>query len=161
MIKLGVPVKDKFTGLNGMLTHYQIFTNDARWYNFQPKGINPENGQPADMLWMTEDRISFASKYDVPEPDNIPYEILGTEVRDTASGFKGIVTSITLHISGCVHANVQPKGMNKKTNQIITSCDFDVRRLEGKFIKKMTPKKREEDQRVRPSPMVTKGFMPR
>jgi hypothetical protein len=158
MLKFGVPVVDKFTGLKGMITHLQVNSNRSEWYIFQPRGINPQNGKPVDNIWLSGDRLVGAD--DIPYPPDLPWDILGTEVEDVASGFKGIVTSITLHISGCVHANVQPKGIHKKTGQVVEGCDFDVRRLKGKSVKPMSEKKREKDQRIRPSPIHVTSYKP-
>lgn len=151
MVKLGSSVKDSVTGLNGAVTHMMVQSNGSRWYCFQPKGLNPEDGQPLKRIWVTPDRITGEM---VNEPD-LPVHVLGTEVIDVASGFKGTAIAITLHISGCVHVEVAPKGTQKKNGQVIDPCDFDIRRLSGKAIPEMTAEERERDQVKKPSPCDT------
>lgn len=52
---------------------------------------------------------------------------LGTEVRDTLTGFKGIAVSRTEYLYGCVRIGVQPKG---KPDQAPEPKYFDEPSLE-------------------------------
>lgn len=148
IIKLGEMVKDSVTGLKGMATHMMIQIGLGRHYCFQPRGINPEDGQPVPRLWVPDGRLQGK---EVPCPD-LPVSVLGTEVEDEASGFCGKAVSLTLHISGCVHVEVQPVDTIKKTGALINSADFDIRRLKGEAIPKITDQERDLDQKKRPSP---------
>lgn len=51
----------------------------------------------------------------------------GDEVEDIASGFRGIVTSRTEYISGCVRYGVQPK-VGKDGNMVVPEA-FDENQL--------------------------------
>jgi hypothetical protein len=38
---------------------------------------------------------------------------LGKEYTDKITGFKGVATSRTVYLTGCVHIHLQPKGLTK------------------------------------------------
>jgi hypothetical protein len=158
MIKLGSQVTETATGLPGMVTQMQVEMNQQRYYLFQPRGLNPEDGTPVKRFWCVETRISGGEI--IPDV-KMPVEVLGTEVEDTASGFAGVATAICLHISGCVHVTVQPKGKLAKTNAAVEAHDFDIRRLKGDAIKPMTETERQADQTAKPSPENITRYQPR
>jgi hypothetical protein len=158
IIKLGTKTRDKATGLKGMLTHYQVEMDHRAFYLFQPEGLNPEDGQPVKRLWLVPERL--VDQVATQEVE-LPLAVLGTEVRDAASGFEGTAIALCLHISGCVHVGVQPKGALRKTGGAVDNCDFDIRRLEGKAIKKITEAQRDTDQKQKPSPSSVPACGPR
>lgn len=155
LLKLGSTVADRATELAGMITHVQIDSSMSPYYNFQPKGLNQETGSPIKGAWITEDRIKGAIFIEI----DIPLDVLGTIATDKASGFKGTVTAITMHISGCLHAVLQPKG-NKKDGSAIDAEDFDIRRLKGTKIPKLTEKQVEKQQKKKPSPANVSSITP-
>lgn len=157
MIKLGTPIKDKATGLDGMLIHMIVQTDGSRFYNFQPRGLNPENGQPVKRKWITADRV--IGGIEIPEVD-LPLNVLGTQVEDMASGFNGTAIAITLHINGCVHIDVQPKGIQKKTGDAMESHNFDIRLLKGKAIKALSDSERAKSEKENPSPTPMQSHLP-
>lgn len=157
MKQLGIMCTDTVTGLKGMLTHFHVELNGARFYNFQPHGLNPKTGQPQEMLWIVEGRVSGGQ--DVDEPD-LPVNVLGTQVQDKASGFSGTATALTLHINGCVHIIVQPKGRLAETGDTIKQHEFDIRRLVGDAIKALTEDEYQKDIVKRPSPAAMMPFSP-
>jgi hypothetical protein len=150
IIELGSIVTEKATASRGMLTHMQVETNNTRMYLFQPNGLNPETGHPVKKMWVVEERLEGGQRIVEPE---LPLAVLGTKVTDIATGFTGIAVSIVLHISGCVHVNVQPRGKLDKTGAAIEECDFDIRRLKGEAIPVMTKAEIVADQKVKPSPI--------
>ena len=157
MIKLGSQVNETATGLPGMVTHLQIEMNQQRYLLFQPRGLNPETGKPVKSMWVVESRVTGGEIVDEP---NLPTQVLGTEVEDTASGYCGVATAICLHISGCVHVTVQPKGKLEKTGAAVEACDFDIRRPKGDAIKPMTETERAADQAQKPSPEIVERYQP-
>lgn len=157
MKALGSIVTDTATGNDGMVTHLQIEMGGARFYSFQPRGLNPETGSPVESTWVVPDRLTGGD--DEPEPE-LPLNVLGTLVTDEASGFSGIATGICLHISGCVHVTVQPRGKLTKTGAAPRSESFDIRRLVGDSIKRMTKQQRAADQAARPSPVFVAPYRP-
>lgn len=147
-IKLGTTIKDRATGLEGQLIHLFIREDHSQLYSFQPRGLNKEDGQPVKRCWLTRNRIvSFTT-----QETDLPLEVLGTKVEDTASGFAGTAVGLTLHISGCCHVEVQPAGVLPKTGGPIETGDFDIRRLKGPAIKATTEAQRDDDQKRKPSP---------
>ena len=151
MFKLGTMVKDSVTGLNGMLTHLQV-EGDSWSYLFQPRGLSPKTGEPVEPVWIAADRICNGVEIEVTPELSGALNALGTEVEDQASGFKGIAVAAVFHISGCVHLDIQPRGVVAETGKTVARCNFDVRRLKGKSIKAMSEAERNEDQSARPSP---------
>jgi len=149
LLKLGTRISDSATKLKGMLTHVAIGIDQHVYYLFQPEGLNPEDGQPSRRIWIVHQRVIDGERHEV----DIPFEVLGTEVRDAATGFAGMAIELQMHVSGCLHVLIQPAGVVKKTNAIIESADFDIRRCEGKAIKRLTDEERERDQRAHPSPI--------
>jgi hypothetical protein len=152
MFKLGVMVTDKASRLRGCLMHMMIQgtpTQQVRWYNFQPARLHAESGMPADRSWVSEDRIEGE---EIPDPADLPLQTLGTHAEDTITGFSGTVTSITVHASGCVHLELQPKGSESKTGKMLGTYDFDIRRLKGKAIPVLTERQAEASRKKKPSP---------
>lgn len=152
MIKLGSEVIDAATGLTGTLTHLQIEMNGNRWYHFQPRGLNPENGQPVTGQWIVPNRINRPGPEKAEDSVDLPLAVLGTHVEDAASGFNGMAVALTLHINGCVHFDVQPKGVQEKSGAVIKPCNFDLRRLRGAAIRVLGDFELEASRRQTPSP---------
>lgn len=155
VIKPGTLATDTASGIDGMITHLHVEQDGRAQYCLQPKGLNPEDGQPLRRIWTIGERLNGATPNHTA---SLPLEVLGTEVTDEASGFSGTATALQLHISGCLHVVVQPKGRHPKNNGMIECCDFDIRRLSGKAIKKLTEAEREADQAQRPSPSGSIGM---
>jgi hypothetical protein len=82
-------------------------------------------------------------------------------VTDRASGFKGKAVHLTLHINGCIHALVQPKGPIPKTGDMIEAADFDIRRLSGKNVPKLTEPEMKKSVKKHPSPAGMTPFIPK
>lgn len=159
VIKIGSVVTDKITNLKGMVLHCQIASDESLFYNFQPRKINPETQLPVNSFWVTEDRIRTD---DTEFKDyDIPLDAFGTIVEDTASGLKGKILYFIIHISGCVHATVQPTSVNKKTNELVNALDIDIRRLKGKALPDLTEKEIEQSQEDKPSPISVMRYTPK
>src|ERR1051325_7946972 len=151
MFKLGTMVTDNVTGLKGMLTHYHV-EGDSQNYSFQPHGLNPKTQEPVEGMWIAPDRIRDGVESPVPSQFKSAINVLGSEVQDQGSGFKGIAVAAILHISGCVHLDIQPPGVVKETGEPIKRHNFDIRRLKGKAVKQMSAAESEVHQEQRPSP---------
>lgn len=147
MRELGSIVTDRPTGLDGMVTRLQVEMNGNEYLLFQPRGLSPKTGLPVADIWLVEERLTGPR---IKTPD-LPTHVLGTEVEDIASGFKGMAVSLMYYINGCVHINVQAKGL-QDTGAPIELCNFDIRRLKGEFIPQMTKEEQALDQTENPSP---------
>lgn len=149
VIKLGTVCYDKATELNGTLTHWVVGMGCQVLYLFQPKGLDQE-GQPVNNILLEAERLVY--KQEEIETVEIPFEILGTIVKDTASGFEGMAVSFMRHINGCFHVYIQPSGINARTNAPVVRNDFDLRSCEGDMIEKLDEKKLEKSKKDKPSP---------
>jgi hypothetical protein len=148
-LKLGTVCKDRGTGLTGTLTHWVLDMDKSVQYVFQPKGLD-SNGQPLDHLLLSVARL-FVNESDFEEVD-VPFEILGTEVADDASGFTGMAVDFIYHINGCFHVAIQPQGVVERTKAPIRKCEFDLRRCSGEKIIKLTEPELAESIERKPSP---------
>lgn len=158
MFRLGSLVTNTSSETDGMLTHLHIDLDKGRTYRFQPRGLSLEDGSPIKGSWIAAAAISGSEQ--VVEPE-MPLHILNTQVTDTASGFTGTAIAVVLHISGCLHVTVQPKGKHPKTGGAVEPHEFDIRRLEGPALLKMTEEEREVSQKEKPSPIETDRCEPR
>lgn len=156
MYKLGVPMADGATGLDGMLTHLLIEGGGIMMYSFQPRGLNPETGEPVDSFWIDPTRVVRGTE--IPEL-YLGRDLLGTEVEDTASGFKGVVVSTVLHINGCLHVDVQPQGVLAKTNTRVKPHNFDIRRLKGARVPQLTEDQLAKSHAATPSPEAVSRWL--
>jgi hypothetical protein len=143
-------VSDSATWMKGMLTHCHINPAGHASYVFQPNGLNPETGHPLDRTFIDESRIRDGHAVDI----EVPLEVLGTLVEDKASGLKGTAVGLVLHMSGCIHVDIQPNGRVAKTGAAPERIDIDIRRLKGNKIPKLTKAERAADQAKKPSPMA-------
>lgn len=157
MVKVGGFAVEKATGLQGMVTHLRIEPDGSQYLSFQPRGLNPETGQPVKSFWVVPGRLIDGERLAV---DEFPMDVLGTEVEDDASGFKGTAVALIVHISGCVHVEIQPAGQLAKSGDRITANDFDVRRLRGPAIAPMTAAERAASQAQKPSPAEVERYEP-
>lgn len=148
ILELNTKVIDKITETEGMLVIAVLDMDRTVRYVFQPRGLNPETHQPVTRIVLEKVRVQGASEIEV----NLPVEVLGTEVEDRATGFKGIAVQLSYYVNGCVHFDVKPKGILTKTGDTIESYEFDYRRLMGPAIKVMSKEELKKDQEKAPSP---------
>jgi hypothetical protein len=116
-------------------------------YVFQPRRLNEETGQPVDHMLISPSRIIDGVEYE----QELPMKVLGTEVEDTATGFKGMALHFVLHLNGCVHVNVKPS-TRRKNGEPVDAKELDIRRLRGDAIPVMTTTEKKESQKRTPSP---------
>jgi hypothetical protein len=155
MIKLGSKTKDTITGLEGVCVHRAMEMNGAMWLNFQPASLDPETMEPSKRFWLTDDRLKGGERQDFV----FPTAILGSRVRHPITGFSGIVTSLSLHINGCLHASVQPRGKSKSGTRFDPQ-EFDIRELEGPAIKSLSAQEADASKRDNPSPSAMVRYSP-
>jgi len=151
VLKLGTVCRDEATEQTGTLTHWKCHMDQRIEYLFQPKGLNPENGQPLGKLQLGSERLKTVTGEDFEEVE-IPFEILGTTISDKASGFSGMAIAFVRHINGCFHVIIQPPGVIKNTGEPIKVNNFDLRECEGEKITEMTEAELKKSKKDRPSP---------
>ena len=148
--QLGVLVEDNVSLTKGMLTHACINMEENVEYVFQPKLLNPNTMKPVGALMISASRIKGGKLVEV----DIPTELLGTKVEDTATGYKGSIIGLTYHINGCLHAELKAPGTIKETGSTVESYECDVRRLKGPSIKKLNARELAASIKKNPSPMM-------
>lgn len=148
VLRLGTSCVDKATGLTGTLTHWIVGMDARVYYVFQPKGLN-EDQQPMKKIYLCAERLVVkAADYENRE---VPFNILGSQVKNAASGFTGMAITFILHNTGCFHVEVQPKGALPKGGPI-SSNEFALTELSGKEIPVQTKEQRAATIADRPSP---------
>ncbi len=148
VLKLGTSCVDRATGLTGTLTHWIVGMDARVYYVFQPKGLN-EDLQPMKKIYLCAERLAVkATDYENRE---VPFNILGSQVKNGASGFNGMAITFILHNTGCFHVEVQPKGTHPKGGPI-SSNEFALTELSGKEIPVQTKEERAATIADRPSP---------
>lgn len=151
VLKLGQVFTDTATGLEGTLTNWYLDMEGRIDYYFQPRGINPETGQPVGRQVLEGHRLTPIADVNYEEIE-IKFDILGSQVTDKASGFTGTAVALIRHINGCLHVVVQPKGVLPKTGEAIKRSDFDTRELEGEKIPKLGESALAHSKQTTPSP---------
>lgn len=150
VIKLGTVCTDRATELEGTLTHWGCDMGKQIRYLFQPKGINPETGAPVSKIEVAAERLELPEG--AYEDVNIPFEVLGSQVTDKASGFSGMATEFVRHINGCFHVTIQPAGVIEKTNTPVRRHEFDLRECKGDKIPDLNEEEKRESEQKHPSP---------
>lgn len=105
-IKMGSEVRDRVSGLEGVITASQLTLNGMFQWAVCPRGDGkdlPEgwNIDPAQLEWIGEGLEGVAlppAEYDIA---------LGDEVEDIVSGFRGVVTQWCDQLNGCVLLRVE------------------------------------------------------
>lgn len=57
-------------------------------------------------------------------------DLLGYEVKDKVSDYKGVVISMSFDLYGCIQADVRPKELNPDSRTLQPGIWLDVSRLE-------------------------------
>jgi hypothetical protein len=149
-LKLGTVCQDRATLLTGTLTHWLCDMDHCLQYLFQPRGLD-NDGVPIKCLVLELSRLVV--KEDDFEEVEVPFEILGTEVTDTATTFQGMAVEFIRHINGCFHVMIQPTGRNESTKQPFKKLDFDLRRCTGPKIIEFSEKELAKSIEKKPSPI--------
>jgi hypothetical protein len=140
---------DTATGATGMLTHMIIDKDLKTRYLLQPRAVNPKTGHPVEKIHLEPARLEDQTKLEEIE---IPIEVLGTVVKDEASGIEGTALSFVRHPNGCFHVHIQPKGVIEKTREPIKPIDVDFRQVTGEKVPVMTEEEKEVSRKKNPSP---------
>lgn len=131
MVKLGTPVKDSVTEVEGEIEFAVISSSSEIYYYFRPKGMQ-SNGKLYDSIMVTEARLTNIKTIDT----EVPMEIMLKTVTDRNSGYKGKVISLVVHQNGCIHAVVQAKA--NKDGTIPDNIERSILCLSGSCINNKT-----------------------
>jgi len=147
-MKLGQKTTELLTGLTVTPIVLYVLSKDGlnRRINCQPHGINPKTGEPVETIWTCDEHLK-----DGPIEGDLPFHLIGECAEDEATGFNGRISEICLHINGCVHVVITPKGVAENGNAI-RSINFDIRRVKGKNIPKFNAQELNKSIKEKPSP---------
>ncbi len=133
-IKLGMKVRDPVSGLIGIATFKSEQISGTVQYAVTPQGdgdkVHDGNFIDDFMLEHVDDGVSART----PAADPNAKFVLGAELEDTITGFKGIATDRTTYINGCVHYTLTPQArknslLGKMLGEPGRSTHFDYKRL--------------------------------
>lgn len=150
-VKLGTVCTDIATGIEGTITHWLYNMSGEITYVLQPKGINMKLGLPVGRLNLELARLKVSQK--AFEEVEIPHEVLGTEVEDKATGFKGMAVAFIRYINGCFHLVIQPAGLLEENNSPFPKAEFAIQGCKGPKIPELTPEAKKVVDTERPSPI--------
>ena len=145
-LKLGTPVQDIATGIRGVLSLLRIQQDLRIDYLLQPSSLSEDDGLPLKQLWLVGERVKggeFTARA-------FPTAVLGADARDSVTGYRGVATAIYLYQSGCVHVELQPRGLIK--GNIIAPLDFYIGRIVSKALVEQTEEEKEVEKATHPSP---------
>lgn len=139
-IVLGNTAKDVITGFEGIVTGYAVFHNNCDRLGLQPRELD-KDGKPRERCWFDVTQLELVSNEVVGyvAPVKHSFKMLD-EVVDPITGHKGIITSFTTWLSGCVRAGVQDKGA--KDGKPYEDFTVPVQQLE--LVKASPPPKKEK-----------------
>lgn len=130
-LQLGVIARDLVSGLTGTASaKVEMLNGNVQW-NVMPKGdgLELKGGNCVDFHMLEVIGKGVADKVPVPPSSDI---MLGNEVEDLVTGFKGTVTERTTFLNGCVYFHVVPKA--KKGEDYPSGILLEHKRL--KFVGK-------------------------
>lgn len=148
IVVLGEEVIDKATDQKGILTLAVINMDHRVNYAFQPAKLNKQTGTPAKTYWVSEAQLEGYFKEDT----EFPLNLLGSEVQDECTGYKGVATELVLHINGCIHVYIQSKEPIPETGETANPIELDIRRLKGAELKTLSRSELKESRKQKPSP---------
>ncbi len=153
-IKLGNIVRDSATGFEGIANIKVEMIDGSTQYALQPRVKVDDKGEgemkmpegyliDVQLLEYVGEGVAGKLK---PHPQT-PF-ILGEEVKDTVTGFKGIVIDRVFHLNGCVHLTVVPQV--GKDGAAARGSNFDWKRLKriGKGVSESIKAKAVEPESV-------------
>ncbi len=150
-VRLNTVCTDIATGIEGTITHWLYNMSGEITYVLQPKGINSKSGLPVSRLNLELARLKVPAKGF--EEVDIPNEILGTEVEDVATGFRGMAVAFIRYINGCFHIVIQPAGLLAENNSPFPKAEFAIQGCKGPKIPELTPEAKKVVDAERPSPI--------
>lgn len=124
LLRLNTPVSEIVTDSKGVLTHAMINMDHNVEYVFQPAGIDIITRMPKERIFVESARIVEKETEEV----DVPLHLLGTDLEEMHTGYKGICTKLIVHLGGCIHVDVTPKG-RISAGQTRSSVEFDIRRI--------------------------------
>lgn len=130
-VNCGDLVKDLVTGFEGVVIMRTSWLHGCDRITVLPMGLN-KDGQPKDDQTFDEQRVEIIERNKVParvvDPASVQVGI-GSECKDTMTGFKGIAAGLCVHITGLVTYVIEPEKLDKDL-QPVRACVFESTRVE-------------------------------
>jgi hypothetical protein len=112
----GDEVKDIVTGFRGIVTARTSWLHGCDRISITPNKLGSD-GLPVKEQSFDEQRVEIIKrgkvKSTLPTPEKLAGLGMGAEVKDTVTGFTGIIAAITVTIGGDVHVQIEPEKLNK------------------------------------------------
>lgn len=146
--KLGIPNMDLFSSVAGSAVFASIRGDGSQTVWFQPRGEGDEKtGELPDCYNLDPARLKDQTMEEVEIPD----DVIGTEAEDEVTGFRGTISRIIVHQTGCVHLEIQPAGA-LPNGALKPAYNFSILRLMGKALPKKTKAEVKKEKKTKPSP---------
>lgn len=110
-IKLGDVAKDKITGFEGAVVAISYWLNSCERITLQPPSLD-KDGVPLKDSTFDSPQLELVSGKNLDlafKPD----VSLGDKVRDTVTGFEGVVIALSHWMSGEIRVSVQPRELKE------------------------------------------------
>ncbi len=150
LLRLRTKYTDKATKIQGTLVSWIMNMGQNVQYVFQPTGLDQDTGLPLERICLEEARLEVAEEQF--EEVDVPVEILGTQVTDTATGFTGMAVGFVRGMNGCFHVLVQAPVTSGKDQNPLRRQEFDLRGCTGEKIPALTEDQLTESHKKNPSP---------
>lgn len=150
-IALGTVCTDIATQIEGTITHWLYNMSGEVTYVLQPRGSNLKTGLPVARIHLELARLKVSPE--AFEEVEIPYEVLGSEVEDKATGFKGMAVAFVRYIDGCFHIVIQPEGLLGENNSLFPKAEFSFQGCKGAKIPVLSPEEKKKVDKETPSPI--------
>lgn len=109
-IKLGMRVKDKVTGFEGIVDHIAYYPYMCNQVCIKPTKIKKDGGtQDGEMFDLPQ--VEIVNKkpiYEVPELPEQRFEF-GQKVKDSITGFTGKINGRAVYMNGCSRVLILPE----------------------------------------------------
>lgn len=109
-------VKDLVTGFEGIVTSRTTWLHGCDRMIVQPQKLTAD-GKPVEDSAFDEDRLKIVKKAKIawaaPSEEEIAAFPLGAEAKDDLTGFKGIISGLTVNLSGNIHVFLEPCKLDK------------------------------------------------
>jgi hypothetical protein len=130
-VRLGDVVKDKITGLEGVVTGLVVYTNGTEQLGVQSEQL--EQGKPVDIVWFEAPQVDIIQTQKLNSPQFHEPIPLGSCVKDKVSGLSGTIHSMSLWLHGCIRYSFLPTGLDKegKPYELIATDEIYLSLAEG------------------------------
>lgn len=138
---LGLKMRDKVTGLEGIVLHVVITPHSADQVCIQPQDLN-KDGAPKDVYFADVIQMELLTSTPILEVPPLPPAPFswGEKVKSTMNGMEGRITGRALYLNGCARVSVQPPFHKDIQSDVARGYWFN----EGELVSLETKKEKEQ-----------------